>query len=119
MHDMAQTAAPALVGPLADAASIARVAASLAAVPCPIWRQILHCLVQFDRRAVVAGINVPICIIAGSHDSNAPAKTMRKMADQVAHAQFHVLDGIGHMIPHEAPDQLTQILNDFLKVTIK
>lgn len=115
MAQMATEAAPHLVGPLADDACRRAVAAPMADVPPETWRSILRCLVTFNRRADLENIAVPACLIAGSHDQNAPARTMEKMAAKIPGAAFHLIEGAGHMINQEAPAAVNQILAAFLK----
>ncbi len=115
MEEMAQQAAPALVGPATDEAVISEVAETLAAIPEQTWRGILECLVTFNRRDDLGAVNLPCCLIAGTHDTNAPAKTMAKMAERLPDARYHELPGIGHMIPQEAPEKVSAILAAFLE----
>ena len=115
MSEMAADAAPRLVGPGADKAVIDAVATPLAQVSERTWRGILECLVTFNRRDDLGAINQPCCLIAGSHDQNAPARTMEKMAAKLPHAEYHLIEGAGHMINQEKPSETNAILADFLK----
>ena len=115
MQDMAVDAAPFLVGPHASAADIKAVQKQLASVGERTWRGILECLVTFNQRDALQNINLPCCVIAGSHDKNAPARTMEKMASQIANAEFHLLQDIGHMINQEAPSETNTIISKFLR----
>lgn len=115
MAEMAEASAPDLAGPIADAACIASVVASMARVSEETWRGILECLVTFDRREALAGLDLPACLIAGSEDRNAPARTMERMAQKMPRAEFHVIEGAGHMIELESPDQVNAIIAAFLE----
>ena len=115
MAEMAHAAAPHLVGPTASQAVIDAVAAPMAKVSETTWRAILECLVTFNRRDDLGRVNAPACLIAGSHDQNAPARTMEKMAAKMPNARYHLIEGTGHMIQQEAPDETNQILTEFLK----
>ena len=114
-QDMAMDAAPFLVGPNASAEVITAVQKQLATVSEKTWRGILECLVTFNQRDALQNINLPCCVIAGSHDKNAPARTMEKMASQIANAEFHLLEGIGHMINQEASTKTNAIISQFLR----
>lgn len=115
MAEMAEGSASNLVGPIADAACIAAVEAPMAQVPEATWRAILPCLTTFNRRADLAAMIMPACLIAGTHDQNAPARTMEKMTEKMPNAAYHLIAGAGHMINQEAPDQVNQILSAFVR----
>lgn len=115
MAEMARAAAPEVCGPGAPAAVLAAVARPMAAVPEPVWRDILRCLTTFDRRAETGRLSMPACLIAGSEDRNAPAKTMEKMAAAMPDAAYHLIEGAGHMINLEAPERVNAILTAFYR----
>ncbi len=115
MEQMARESAPALVGPNADEACLAAVAAPMAKVSEKTWRGILECLVTFNRRDDLAKVAQPCCLIAGEHDQNAPPRTMQKMAEKLTDAEYHLIAGAGHMINQEAAQEINAILLDFLR----
>ncbi len=115
MADIAAKAAQDLVGPMAGKACIAAIEASMAAMSEATWRNVLACLVTFDRRDDLANITLPACLIAGSEDRNAPARTMEKMAGKMHDADYHEIAGVGHMINQEAPEQVNAILGAFYR----
>ncbi len=114
MAQLATRSAPKLVGPIASAQCISDVESILSGVSEKTWRGILECLVTFNRRNELANISQPCCLIAGSHDLNAPAKTMKKMSEKLSNAQFHLIEGAGHMVNQEAGSQTNDILEQFL-----
>ena len=114
MAEMAAQTAPQLVGPAAPQSEVAHIEQALARVPETTWRDILHCLVTFDRSADLGAVACPALVIAGFMDRNAPAKTMHKMAAQLPDARFHVLDGAGHMPHQEQPAAFNALVSDFL-----
>ncbi|MDF0601554.1 alpha/beta hydrolase [Psychromarinibacter sp. C21-152] len=115
MEEMAEHAAPGLVGPEAEPGCVSDIARAMGRVPEATWRGILECLVTFNRRDDLGAVEVPVCLIAGSEDRNAPARTMARMAEKMSGAEYHELEGIGHMIAQEAPGQVAEILRDFLR----
>lgn len=114
MPELAERFVPDIVGPIADETAIASATRSMAAVPPETYRTIMRCLVTFNRRDDLADITQPCCLIAGSHDRNAPPRTMEKMAAKLPHAVFHLIDGAGHLINLEAPDACNALIRDFL-----
>ena len=115
MAAMAEKAAPGICGPNAAPEVLEKVAAPMRATPPETWRAILKCLTTFNRRDDIAAMTMPTCLIAGTDDQNAPARTMEKMAAQMPDAEYHLLNGIGHMINQEAPEELNAILTSFYK----
>jgi 3-oxoadipate enol-lactonase len=79
------------------------------------YRSSIECLTHFDRRAEFQELPHPMCLIAGSEDRAAPAKTMEKLAARAQDAKFHCLDHIGHFVQLAAPTQTNAILLNFLK----
>jgi pimeloyl-ACP methyl ester carboxylesterase len=114
MAELAQEAAPRLVGSGAAPEAVAELTRLMAAVPEATFRAALACLVTFDRRADLANIRMPTLLIAGEEDTNAPLKTMTRMAEAIAGARLEVLPGTGHLAPLECPDRYAEIVRRFL-----
>jgi len=114
MAELAASSAADIVGPIAGPHVIESVARSMASVPEATYRDILACLVTFNRRDDQQDIGQPCCLIAGSHDRNAPARTMEKMAARLPDAEYHCIEGAGHMINLEAPERCNGIIRAFL-----
>ena len=115
MAEMAREAVPHLVGPDASAPVVDEIARILGKVSKSTWRDILDCLVTFNRRDDLGRVLQPCLLIAGEHDTNAPARTMEKMAGNLPNAEFHVIKGAGHMINQETPDRVNALLRGFLQ----
>ncbi len=113
LSDLARAFVPEITGPKAGPEAIASATASMAAVPEATYRAILRCLVTFNRRDALADIDVPACLIAGSHDAQAPVKTMARMAEKMPDAAFHEVEGAGHLVNLEAGEETNAILNAF------
>ena len=114
MAEMAKAAAPSLVSTKARQDIVNAVEESLAEVPLHVWKQILKCLVTFNRRDDLGKVKCPTLIIAGEEDTNSPAKTLEKMAGQITDARFECLNDAGHILPLEAPEKISKILSDFI-----
>lgn len=114
MQELAAASAPDIVGPMATPDVIRSVETSMAGVPVDTYRGILKCLVTFNMRAEQERLRLPTCLIAGSHDRNAPAATMEKMAARLPDARYHLIEGAGHMINLEAPEETNKIIEDFI-----
>lgn len=113
LPDLAKSFVPEIVGPIASDEAQASAIASMSAVPVDTYRAIVRCLTTFNRRDDIARIEQPTCLIAGSHDQNAPAKTMARMAEKMPNARYHLVEGAGHLINLEAGEETNRILGEF------
>ena len=112
--ELADKFVPEIVGPIASASAITCAKGSMAAVPQETYREIIRCLVTFNRRADIETLPMPVCLIAGEVDQNSPAKTMARMAEKIPNAEYHEIKGAGHLINLEAGDITNVILSKFL-----
>ena len=64
--------------------------------------------------AHLATISMPVCLLAGALDPKFMALA-RDLEAAIAHAQRHVLDGVGHAMHLEAPARTVTILEAFLR----
>ncbi|MGH6627874.1 MAG: alpha/beta fold hydrolase, partial [Burkholderiaceae bacterium] len=78
------------------------------------YRRALQALPSFDRQASLPNIHVPTLLIAGEHDTEAPAALMKKMAEQIAGSSYVELSGIGHLQNLEAPEEFDGAVLNFL-----
>ena len=113
MATLAQQAIPAIIGPAASAEMRQLAIAAMGRIDETAFRQVVSCLVTFNRRADQHRISQPCCLIAGSHDTNSPARVMAKMADGLANATFHIVDQAGHLVNSECPEIVNAILTAF------
>ncbi|MEM7293047.1 MAG: alpha/beta hydrolase [Pseudomonadota bacterium] len=114
MADIAPSTVPHLVGPNTSAAVIEAAVNTMAAVPDETFRDILACLVTFNRYREVESITAPCCLIAGEVDDNAPVATMRKMAQRLPDAEIHEIASAGHLVTMEESVICNDIVARFL-----
>jgi 3-oxoadipate enol-lactonase len=114
MAEVAPQFAPGLIGSGAAPEAAPMAARLMADLPEATFRAGLSCLVTFDRRGDLAKIRVPTLLIAGEEDTNAPLKTMTRMAEAIPGARLEVLPRIGHLAPLECPDRYADIVRRFL-----
>jgi len=58
---------------------------------------------------------VPVLLLQGTLDRMTPAKGAKAFVEKLAKTDIRMLDGIGHMVMAEAPDDVTAALRDFIK----
>ena len=111
--ELAESFVTDITGPVAGPEAIASAKASMAAVPEETYRDIIRCLTTFNRRNDIEDFDLPVCLIAGEHDQNAPAKTMASMAAKIKGSEYHEVKGAGHLINLEAGEETNAILRAF------
>ena len=72
-------------------------------------------LADFNLSDHIHKIRCPTLVIAGSDDQVLPPAGGRQIADQIAGAEFHLVDGVGHIGYAEKPAVFNQLVLDFLR----
>lgn len=114
MPELAEEFVPQLLGDDPHPEAGPRAKAGLSALPQSTYREALKCLVTFNRRDDLARIAVPTLLIAGEKDTNAPLKTMRKMAETIPGSKIVELAGVGHLAPLERPGEVADAVAGFI-----
>jgi pimeloyl-ACP methyl ester carboxylesterase len=65
------------------------------------------------RAKQIADLNCPSCVILADQDRMTPKKEGLKLA-QALNTQAHVVEGMGHMLPMEAPKESLNIMKQFI-----
>jgi len=115
LRELAPRFVPEITGKAASQAVLDAAIRTMAAVPEATYREIIRCLVTFNRRDDLMSVSAPACLIAGEEDQNAPARTMARMAEGMTHVDFHQIPGAGHLINLEAPEETNRILHAFYR----
>ena len=68
----------------------------------------------FDAMEHVGKICVPTLLITGGADRMMPPNRAEYLRDQIEEANLHILDGAGHMVMIERPDEVAGLLSEFL-----
>jgi 3-oxoadipate enol-lactonase len=68
-----------------------------------------------DLTEQTRALRLPTLAIAGSHDGACPPDLVAATAAQIPGAQFHLIEGAGHLPCIENPSAYAAILNPFLK----
>lgn len=105
LREMAQSIVPGMLGEPDDVtrdAARALAVDAMGALSPEAYRTALQALVGFEQRAALARLAVPVLLVAGEHDTNAPPKVMARMAEAITDARARVryvcLDGAGHLM---------------------
>ncbi|ANY08681.1 hypothetical protein AFB00_23160 [Pseudonocardia sp. HH130630-07] len=68
---------------------------------------------RVDERPALAGVAVPARVLAGDRDRLCPVERHTEIAELVPGARLHVLPGVGHLLPVEAPDTVAALLGEW------
>lgn len=70
---------------------------------------------RFDIMGRVGTIRVPTIVICGGDDVMTPPKYARFLAEKIKGARLEIIDGAGHMVMIEKPDEFNSRVMDFLE----
>jgi 3-oxoadipate enol-lactonase len=115
MPELAGDIVDGIMGATPDPAGRALAIDCMGAVPASTYRASVRCLVGFDERGNLGRIEVPVLVLAGEHDRNAPAGMMERMAARIPGARYMCLPGVGHLPNLEAPRLFDRAILDFLR----
>jgi 3-oxoadipate enol-lactonase len=119
MARLASQLVPAMCAPHAPAAAIATATRVMAAVPEPTYRAALRALMGFDRRDNLERLKMPVLLLAGELDPNAPPPVMQGMAQRIEGADYRCLPGVGHLANIEAPQPFVDAVVTFLRARLQ
>ncbi len=88
--------------------------AAFADIPVVGFRAAIECLPHNDVRADLPSITQPTRVIVGELDEETPLAYSQLLADGIPNAHLHVIQGVGHLTPSEAPDEFNRLVADFL-----
>lgn len=66
--------------------------------------------VSHDVSEYAARIEVPTQLIAAAQDDITPLPAQYRLLEALPHARLHVIDGVGHLIHYETPDEAAAVL---------
>jgi pimeloyl-ACP methyl ester carboxylesterase len=68
----------------------------------------------FDVRARLGEVEVAVLVVHGSRDALTPPRFQRQLAEALPHAEHVEIEGPGHMLPWEAPRELSRAVHAWL-----
>lgn len=115
MHDVAQRLVPGLLGPHAPEHAMHTALSLMAAVPAATYRRAVQALSQFDVRAQLAQMTMPILCLAAEHDRTSAPELMQRMAQRLPSAEYACLPQAGHIANLEVPHAFNALVTDFIR----
>lgn len=77
------------------------------------YAQVCEALAGHDVRDRLGAIGVPVLAVAGREDAVTPVDGLRAVADGVRHGRLVVLEGVAHLPPAEAPEEVARLIRAF------
>jgi proline iminopeptidase len=69
---------------------------------------------EYDVRAQLGSISIPTLVLHGRHDWVCPFREAQQMAEQIPHAQLHVLEHSRHVVHGADLDEALKVISEFL-----
>lgn len=114
MAAAARALIPSLAAPGADTACIEAAVEVMSAIPAATYRAAVTALTDFDRRADLPGLDLPVLCVAGEVDAVATPATMAAMARRLPRGRYVELPGAGHLAPLEKPRAFGDLIGGWL-----
>jgi pimeloyl-ACP methyl ester carboxylesterase len=73
-----------------------------------------HGLDTLDLKDELKGVRCPTLVIQGEKDEHATPKHAEDIAQGISDAELWIVPGVGHMPPHEVPEEFNQRIIQFL-----
>jgi 3-oxoadipate enol-lactonase len=115
MRDLANGLVDGLMGDAPDAEGRALAIEVMGSVPASTYRAAVRCLVNFDERANLMNMRLPVLCLAGEKDRTAPAPVMERMASKIPGARYLCLAHVGHLMNVEDPENFDRAVIGFLQ----
>lgn len=73
-----------------------------------------NALRQFDSYDYLPSLDIGTLVVHGEQDALIPWRSGALLAERIAGAKWMLMEGTGHVIPTERPQELSPLINDFL-----
>ena len=88
---------------------------SLRAADAEAYALACEALADFDVRSRLGEIAVPVLAVAGAEDFATPAELLAEIANGVQRGELQILDGVAHLAPAEAPEEVAKLIIEALR----
>jgi 3-oxoadipate enol-lactonase / 4-carboxymuconolactone decarboxylase len=87
---------------------------SLRAADAEAYALACEALAEYDVRSRLGEIAVPVLAVAGAEDFATPPDLLREIAHGVQRGTLQILDGVAHLAPAEAPQEVAKLIIEHL-----
>jgi len=114
--DLAPALVRSLVGPTAGPQATEALTESILGLRKESYLKTLAATQNYDRAAELEKIAVPTLLVFGADDRLTPPSIGRAMVARIAGVELVVIDGAGHLVNLEKPDEFNETLRRFLLI---
>jgi pimeloyl-ACP methyl ester carboxylesterase len=82
------------------------------ATPSEIRVEALAAVMALDLSDALGNVTLPVTVVAGSRDNLLPPARARRIAHVIPGSRLITFEGVGHMVPWEAPGRMADLLSD-------
>ena len=86
-----------------------------AKTPAPAVLSLQRCLLAEDLTPLLSEITTPTLVLAAAKDEITPMEAQRLMVEMMPDATLQVLEGVGHNMKVEIPDELARRTHEFVE----
>jgi pimeloyl-ACP methyl ester carboxylesterase len=79
-----------------------------------VYAQVARAVADYNYTEELRSVRVPALVLVGSEDKQTPPGGSVIISRTIPGAELHILDGFGHSLPREAPDQVIDLVTGFL-----
>ena len=87
----------------------------MAQTPAKIFYNDFAACDAFDAMDRLADVEAPALVMCGTGDKMTPVKYATFLRDHIARASLHLIEGAGHMVMVERPEEVTATLSRFVE----
>lgn len=109
-NDLAFLLARVTFGDHPSPAQVAFIGQMASDVPVRVSAELLLQIVRFNAEDVLGRIRLPTTVVVGDHDLMTPLPQSEDLARRIPGAELVVLEGCGHMLMLERPDDLNRVI---------
>ena len=114
MKDISIGAVKNIIGPYKNKDVIKFAEKMMSSISKEAYKASIHSLVNFDLSKQFCEISIPILLIAGENDIQAPAKTMLSMSKKNQNNKYLMIQNYGHLIHLEKPEIFNNTIKKFI-----
>ena len=86
----------------------------MASISKNTYKSAILSLINFDVRHKLINIAIPLLLISGDEDKQAPAKTMESMSKKIKNSKYLEIKNCGHLIHLEKPEIFNRSIKEFI-----
>ena len=79
-----------------------------------VYAQVTRAVADYNYTQELESVRIPALVLVGSKDPQTPPGGSVIISRRIPGAELHILDGFGHGLPREAPEQVVALISAFL-----